>query len=282
MPFSCYTNPGGEMELLWKYDKTDNVHECKYKMFPISSIIIRYKTTRSLYNEEVRLITPVDIDVSIFTYLACIDIRGVHINTLVMPPNVETITIYNSIIADLKIPPRLLYLSLYESPGVYNNISTSTDSIQTIVISGDEIDNFRIPNDCNFIRIYQCKINKISNEYHHIYKSCRDNYLPMIFIFEDVQSPYVLAHIQTSPDGSFTYVQNIYTTLKKLYIIQKTNHEIEKINNTNISVMLRNNVFIQDTHITNNSEIPETDVSSIYKVMRLGSNYPKRWLEFII
>jgi hypothetical protein len=282
MPFSCYTNQVGAMELLWKYDKTDNVDECKYKMFPITSIVIKYNTKKYTYTDEIRLYHPIDIDVSIFTYLTCIDILGLHINTLVMPDNVDTVTINNSIIADLKIPPRLLYLSLYESPGVYNNISTSMDTIQTIIISGDEIDNFRIPNDCNFIRIYKCKINKISNEYHHIYKSFLDNYLPMIFIFEDVQSPYVLAYTQTSLDGSFTYVQNTYTTLKKLYIIQKTNNEIDKIHNTYISIRLRNNVFIQDTHITNTMMIPETDVSSIYKVMRLGSNYPKRWLEFII
>ena len=224
------------------------------------------------------------IDLTHLDKITTVDIYNISIYTVLLPDNIQHLSVYNSKIQTLSITSSVITtITLHDSPGVYVNIKDIPSSVVSLCISGDYIPNFRIPDGLILLRLYKCKIDKITNVVHHIQKETNRiniNESSMIIVFEDIESPYILAHIQTFTEWNFTFVQNIYTTLKKLYIIEKTNQDIETQELVNISVRLRLNVFRQYTHTTNTIDT-ESNISSIYQVMRLSSNYPRRWIEFV-
>jgi hypothetical protein len=227
--------------------------------------------------------TPYIIDLSSFDTITTVDIYDLSLCTVLLPPYLNNLGVYNSQIQKLDIPESITTITLQNSPGVYANITNIPSSVVSISISGDNISNFKIPDEVIVLSLYKCKIDKITNIEHHIEKETNRINIHesnMIIVFEDVESPYTLAHIQTYPEWNFTFVQNIYSSLEKLYIIQNTNQDIETKDIVDLAVRLRLNVFRQETHISNTNTIDTK--SSIYNVMRLGSNYPRRWIEFVI
>ena len=220
-----------------------------------------------------------DIDLSSFINTSSIEIYGLTAHSVGFPDNIHSVGIYDSIITTMSIPNTVTSLTIRDSPKTYEGISNIPHSVWSISFSGIYIPEFRIPNEASMVCIHHCTIDKITNVEYHIEKETTQQF-PMIWIFEDIISPYTLAYIYTNSDRSFTYIQNIYSTREKLYIIKKTNEALSRQYLVETAVRLRLNAFRKETY-TSSNKTNDTHVSTISKVMRLGSNYPRRCIEFV-
>ncbi len=118
MPFSVYITANQEAEMIWTYDPRDSLPSFWYGKYPITSLVIRNKAhLYQLNNYGEILHNPFDLDIGQYTSLTSINIYGVYISNIILPITVDHLTISNSNITNISLPPCLLYLSLYDSLG---------------------------------------------------------------------------------------------------------------------------------------------------------------------
>lgn len=281
MPFKTYATFFKQDELVWNYVVDEPVPSC---YLTTHNLVVT--TQKGKRHPNYRYVAPLDINLGMFTQIQTLTIEDATINQLVLPESIINIYMRNSTIQSFALPPNIELLSMYQCEGIYNIIQHFPESLKILYITGDHIRNLYIPNNASVVTAYMCRVDKITNERHHIQREMSSDESMLVLVMEDNESPYTLFHVTEFDSVDFTYVENTYTTLQKLEIIYGTNRRIETIDNTTVAVRLRTNVFRQDTHVNTDELIekhtPELSESSIYQVMRLGSNYPRRWLEFVV
>ena len=272
-------------ELIWNYDPNDQWEDIQHQLENIHSTdevriyhIDIYDIRSVVIVGKGAAYDPPNIDLTIFPNIQNIEIEEMHIHWLTLPDTVYTITIDTCRIEHFTFPSNVVELKLKRSPGFYNRIQTFPTNMLYLTLLEDDIPELYLPDNVDLVQICYCTIGKITNVLHHIHKYttiskqiATQQYPLTSLLFKNNIWPYKIRSISHEE----------CTNLPRLQIIHYTNLEREAFENATVAVRLRNNVFIQETHCvapTHNAP----DRSCIYNVMRLGANYPRRWIEFIL
>ena len=250
MPFNIEYTLGGYLELNWIYDPTDyNTTNGLLSALSRDAIKTNYnfhkeppihKTFQDISISDIQSIViscpnndhvnEINIDIRIFSNIIFVYLHDITLYTIQLPENVGLLNIHGSRIHTLHLPPIIKILYIDNSPGVYNAIVNIPDSLFSISVGNDCITDFKIPPKAVNIHIFDCTLEKISNEHIHLEHETHLAEMGkeecLTFIVSNVTSPYNLALVNkfiTQEGELFTLVHNTYTVLEKLQIIYKTN-----------------------------------------------------------
>ena len=166
------------------------------------------------------------IDLTSYIKAKSIHISGIIANTIQLPLQIKHLKIYRSTIQNINMPPHILTITLKDCLGMYDQIQPNIpNTIHTISVTNDHITQLVLSSSLTLVQMYKCTIDKITNESHHIDKACSDNSQHISLVFDKVTSPYHITKVQIYSKGTFEHIQDIYTSLEKMYIIQQTNKD---------------------------------------------------------
>jgi hypothetical protein len=239
----------------------------------------RWRVNTSYYNEElfaknaaeIRGFPLVSIDLNaLFPNLKHLSLVQLNIKVLTIPQMLAGFIARDTQIQSSITLPPMLYITLNTCYGLWNNMNIP--SVKRLVISGDYHDNFHIKTHTFVVKITACKISRIS--------LAKDMFLNNLetLVFNECILPYA-DHIVNTRYKISRLIDNNHDYISintKLDHIRYTNKRLDSEIITNVLVSLRNNAFIPSDPIPK----PLTD-GNIRAVMILGSNYPRRMMEFI-
>lgn len=170
------------------------------------------------------------IDLTTYTKAKSIDIYGIIAHTILLPIQIKHLKIYRSTIKHINIPTKIHTITLKDCLGMYDQIQPNIpNTIQAISVANDHITKLVLSDGLTLLQMYKCTIDKITNESYHIEQACRENTnkkKQILLIFDKVTSPYNIIKGTIYGGGTLVHIQDIYTSLEKMYIIQQTNQDI--------------------------------------------------------
>jgi hypothetical protein len=170
------------------------------------------------------------IDLTTYTKAKSMDIYGIIADTILLPIQIKHLKIYRSNIKHINIPTQIHTITLKDCLGMYDQIQPNIpNTIQAISVANDHITNLVLSNCLTLVQMYKCNIDKITNESYHIDQACRehtDNIKQIVLNFDKITSPYNITKITIYCGGALVHIEDIYTSLEKMYIIQQTNQAI--------------------------------------------------------
>ena len=174
--------------------------------------------------------TPEIIDLTTYTKAKSIDIYGIIAHTILLPIQIKHLKIYRSTIKHINIPTKIHTITLKDCLGLYDQLQPNIpNTTQAISVANDHITNLVLAEGLTLLQIYNCTIDQITNESYHIEQACRghtNKKKQILMIFDKVTSPYNITKGNIYGGGALVHIQDIYTSLEKMYIIQQTNQAI--------------------------------------------------------
>ena len=238
---------------------------------------------------EIKNLPLISIDLQkIFPNVRHISLIQLNIDLLTIPTMLIGFTARDTQIQHINLQHmHMQYVTLNSCYGLWNALCIPY--VKTLTVLGDYHDNFIVCNNAISVRISASKIGRINILKYIIHLET--------FIFTECVFPYPdytvnkRYNIQDNPTSSvwegddaswragainsLVYYDRMSIN-SRISIIRKINQRIDDEQNTNGLVLLLNGSFNSDISIQH----PLYD-GNIRKVMALGSNYPRRIMEFI-
>jgi hypothetical protein len=286
MPFEFNTSYTDEkITLLWKYDELDIVDDLWRNNIHTLSIIGKDQNGRYVnsgkwcihmieYNEvlltnhrnNIRNLPVIDLDIiKLFPNLRCLSLTHLNINKLVLPKALHGWVSTDTQIKEFNMPTHLYWLTFIYCYGCWSNCNILPNTLCSLSIYGDYCNIFNIPYNLDILNIISCKFNRLQNVFN-LYNISTFNIR--------ASSPYnkIITTIQNTK-------KNIHNDIQS--IVYKNNHmDAEKT--TEILVLLRNSSFIPVVENDTDNLVKKDSENVIRNAMVLGSNYPRRSMEFLI
>jgi hypothetical protein len=266
-------NLDSTITLLWKYDELDIVEDSWRDTVHTLSIVGKdangiyvnrgkWCIHMNEYNDEIltehsnniRNLPQIDLNIqTLFPKLKCLSLTHLNINNLILPN-----TLYGWVSTDTQMnhfnmPSTLYWLTLIYCYGCWSKCDIPK-KLYSLSIYGDYCDNFKIPFNVSILNIISCKFNRLSN-------------VSNLYIIKNFNiracSPY---------NKIITSIRNTKINIHKdIQSIVYKNKRMDAENTTDVLVLLRNKSM--------NPKCSETNIRTAFV---LGSNYPRRAIEFMV
>jgi hypothetical protein len=280
MPFEFTTFISNRSSITWRYCVNDLI-DPEWAVLVHSLVILgvnedgvyatpgKWRLDISQYNQsvlennaaQIRMLPLVDLDLEdIFPNLRSVFIYQLNINILTLPKTVTGCLLADTYIsmADLSVLPSLHWVTMWWCYGCWSTINIP-NTVRLLTIYGDYHDNYTVPYSPLKFKLTACKFNRFTY-INRLYNANE-------FSLNECVSPYVNDIFDRFPI-------NPTDIWGKIRYIDKMNHRLDMEDTTRMLVMLRNRSF---DAVANES----LDVLPIRAAMALGSNYPRRAMEFI-
>ena len=223
---------------------------------------------------EIRRLRLVSLNIrALFPNVKMVSLINLNISQLVLPTELTGLVITDTHINECTLPP-MRWLTVLWCYGLFSTLNTSR--ISRINIFGDIIDSYTISPILTSISIFATKIGKLMVPTNNRLGTCRliecVSPYPDYIVNKRLATTYPLHEIEKS-----TYYDNLPVNIR-IGKICKINRRIDAEHTAMMLISLRNKSFISKGLLEDTSSLVD---GSIQRCMILGSNYPRRSMEFI-
>ena len=281
MPFTFTNSFDGTISLLWQYSELDVVcPSWKNSIRTLSIVGVdnlgkypdngRLLLRSSRYDDilfekvsnNIRELPLINIDLEqLFPNVVNLSLTHLNINNIRLPDTLRGWVSTDTYLGIFNVPTSLYWLTLIHCFGCWERFVLPYN-LRILNVYGDYCNNFKIPPKLFVLNLRVCKINRLT--YVHNVYSIRE-----INIHSGI-SPYDDIHITKNLINS-----NVYKWIQ--HVIQ-INNRLDAEQTTNVLVLLRTRSMTGSASLTT---VGYTNENHIHKVMMLGSNYPRRAMEFM-